>query len=433
MMKRSAIKVGERFREDYGDIDRLAESISMHGMLQSVCVDKGYNLLAGGRRIAAADKVGLKTIPARILDTADPLVARQVELEENLERKDMTWEEEVKAKADIDALMKQLHGDQADTHDRTSWSQAKTAAMVGEHPSNLGRDLDLARALKVMPELAEAKTKHEARKMLKRMSEDLAADSLRRRIESVDEDSAIKRASNHYKIGDAMEGLKEIADPSIIAFAEVDPPYGIDLAKAKWRTNSNEEISADRYTEVEAGEYGEFIRSYTKELYRVLAPHAWCVWWFGPTYHTLVQSALRDAGFEVDDIPCVWVKGYGQSKRPEIHLGRSYEPFFCCRKGHPALARPGRLNTFAFSPVAGQSKVHATERPLPMMVDIVQTFMQPGQVAIVPFLGSGVTLRALYKHGCVGWGWDKSDNAEELKGKFLAKVIDDFAEREDND
>ena len=427
------IHVGERFREDYGDVDKLAESIKQFGMLQSVCVDSDYNLLDGGRRLAAAEKAGLTTVPVRMLDTTDPLVARQVELEENLERKQMTWEEEVRAKAEIDTLMKQIHGDAQETRNKADWSQAKTAKLVGEDPANLGRDLDLARALDVIPELKQAKNKHEARKMLKRMSEDLAAAELQKRAITLDEDSHIARAARSYNIGDALEGMSKIADPSVIAFAEVDPPYGINLADAKWRTHTKEKINADAYKEIEGGEYGNFIRKTAREVYRILAPHAWCVWWFGPTHYHTVQSALRGAGFQVDDIVGIWTKGFGQSKRPEIHLGRAYEPFFICRKGHATLAKPGRLNVFDFKPVAGQNKVHATERPVELMDEIVSTFSQPGDICIVPFLGSGVTLRSIYRLGRKGWGWDLSDDAEALKGKFLTQVEEDYNTAKDEE
>ena len=77
----------------------------------------------------------------------------------------------------------------------------------------------------------------------------------------------------------------------------------------------------------------------------------------------------------------------------------------------------------------GQQKIHATERPIELMEEIIQTFTFPRQFFIVPFLGSGVTLRAGYKHEVTGVGWDKS---EKHKNRFLLQVKEDSMIRKDN-
>ena len=56
------------------------------------------------------------------------------------------------------------------------------------------------------------------------------------------------------------------------------------------------------------------------------------------------------------------------------------------------------------------------------MQEIVRTFAYPGAVCMVPFLGSGVTLQAVYKEGMLGFGWDLD---EKLKDKFLVTVAED--------
>ncbi|MEW4529798.1 ParB/RepB/Spo0J family partition protein [Maioricimonas sp. JC845] len=69
----------------------LAGSIREHGVLQPLLVrevDNGYQLVAGERRLMAARKAGLTTVPCRVVDVIDK-TACEFALEENLKRKDL--------------------------------------------------------------------------------------------------------------------------------------------------------------------------------------------------------------------------------------------------------------------------------------------------------------------------------------------------------
>lgn len=71
--------------------DELAASVAAHGVLQPVLVrptEKGYELVAGHRRFAAAQKAGLERIPAAVRDLTD-VEALEIQLIENLERSDL--------------------------------------------------------------------------------------------------------------------------------------------------------------------------------------------------------------------------------------------------------------------------------------------------------------------------------------------------------
>ena len=65
----ASITVGQRIRQDFGDIDALAASIAELGLLHPVVIDRHYKLLAGERRLRAAVKLGWTTIPATIART----------------------------------------------------------------------------------------------------------------------------------------------------------------------------------------------------------------------------------------------------------------------------------------------------------------------------------------------------------------------------
>lgn len=89
-MKVDAIAVGERRREDYGDIDGLAASIQKYGLLHPVVVDESGALVAGGRRLQAVKALGWVDVPVRSLGELTDAERDEIELEENLQRKDLT-------------------------------------------------------------------------------------------------------------------------------------------------------------------------------------------------------------------------------------------------------------------------------------------------------------------------------------------------------
>ncbi len=90
------IRVGERRREDFGDIAGLAESIRQYGLLHPIVVDDEMNLVAGERRLRACQSLGWNDIEASPLGLLTDAERREIELEENEKRKDLTPYERAK-------------------------------------------------------------------------------------------------------------------------------------------------------------------------------------------------------------------------------------------------------------------------------------------------------------------------------------------------
>lgn len=88
-----SIKIKTRVREDLGDIESLKESIRTYGLIQPIIINNKNELIAGGRRLAAARSLGYKNIEAKIVDTDDEVRCLELELEENNTRKDFTQDE----------------------------------------------------------------------------------------------------------------------------------------------------------------------------------------------------------------------------------------------------------------------------------------------------------------------------------------------------
>ena len=91
------IIVKKRIRKDMGDIASLAESLKRHGQICPVVINKKNILIAGGRRLEAAKHLGWRTINAVIFDSPGELERLEVEVEENIQRRDFNIEEVAEA------------------------------------------------------------------------------------------------------------------------------------------------------------------------------------------------------------------------------------------------------------------------------------------------------------------------------------------------
>jgi ParB family chromosome partitioning protein len=82
------IAVRKRVRKDGGDLETLKDSLRRYGLLNPVTLNTKKELIAGGRRLAAAKQLGWARIDAVIVDTADETAQLELELEENTQRLD---------------------------------------------------------------------------------------------------------------------------------------------------------------------------------------------------------------------------------------------------------------------------------------------------------------------------------------------------------
>jgi len=421
-VKLASILIGERFRKDMGDIELLVESLKEKGMIQPVTLDSNLNLLAGGRRCAAAALAGLDKIPALIRESEGPIDDLEIELIENVVRKDMTFSERALLTKRIVEMTHQKEGD----------GKSKTADMLDKSRGWITRQLQIADAIEAIPELANCKDEAEVIKKIKKAEEDIVVNELRSRqqekIERSHDSDYLKLAGSHFNVMDTFtmfqdleELQQEIPGAGTFDVIEVDPPYGIELNTTK-KGDASDEL--ERYTEVSPEEYPAFLKKLCDGLYNAASENAWVIFWYGPTWHTEVFTALSRAGFEVDDIPAIWNKGSGQTNAPDYYLARAYEPFAIARKGSPKIKKRGRSNVFDFNPVPPTEKYHPTQRPLPLMLEVLSCFAYPGAKILIPFLGSGVSLRACYALGYNGTG---ADLDSKNRDRFLLQVEKDIA------
>jgi ParB/RepB/Spo0J family partition protein len=427
------IQVGERFRNEYGDIDFLAASLKKEGIIQPLAVkdngDGSYILLAGGRRIKAAIQAEIKEVPIRVFpNNLNDLEMLNIELMENVARKDLSWAEAATLKSKIYEVQKALHGGEktSTAQDAPGFSKRDLAAMLGLSVGNVVDDINLAKALDVFPQLKEADTKSDAQKMLRRLQEELVLQEIAKREQAKTAGTpteVVKQGMiDSYIIKDFFEGVKTIPYSSI-DIVEIDPPYAIGLGDTsiKKSDDSLQGVTKD-YNEVKADQYLDFMQNLASSCYKVMSDNSWLICWFAqePWFEPLYQTFIT-AGLKGNRIPGIWYKqnSPGQCNHPDIYMANSYETFFYFRKGNPAISRQGRSNVFMYKPVGAGQKVHPTERPIEMIQEVLQVFGWAGARVLVPFLGSGNTLLAANNLSMPAFGYDLS---EQYKNAYILSV-----------
>ncbi len=326
-------------------------------------------------------------MPVVIREFVDETDSREIELIENIHRKNFTWQEEASLIAEIDKHYKEKN---------LNWSGRKTAELLDRSVQGVANALNMVKAIEVMPELAEFKTADEARKVIKKFENNMLVAELRRRQDDKVNSTgpgqtlerglkdALKLADSNYHINDVFTEMGSLRTGGMISLIECDPPYGIELNQVKGSKDSAAN-NVDSYQEVKQADYPEFVRKLATEFYRIANKDCWLVFWYGPTWHQEILTTLRDAGWIVDEIPAIWVKKQGQTLQPEKYFARCYEPFFLCRKGNPIMAERGRSNVFQFDAVPAARKYHPTERPVALIEEVLNTLMAGNHVVFVPW------------------------------------------------
>lgn len=440
-IKISQISLGNRTREDYGDYQDLAGSMKDLAVLSSFAVmeqddkDKPYLLLAGGRRLRAAEMAGIKEVPAVIFeDKLSDAERKNVELAENIHRKDLEWDERIKLMQEIHNLQVSIHGEKTSGGPNVpGWSARDTARLLNVSHGTVARDLNLANALEQLPELRASKSKDDAERVLKKTVRALVIQETAEKIEQeTSTESKIdilrKKLCKLYILApekdDPLEsGFFAYADhlqTGTFKYVSLDPPYAIG-------DEEQQEIMA-RTSAVDPGKtwmsqdlYVPMLKKALAESHRMLKDDGWLVVWFGPEpwFETTYQLII-EAGFEVRRTVGIWCKQKGFSFSPDTCLSNAYEMFYYAHKGKPKLLE-SHLNTFHHSTVPHSVRVHPTEKPIELEQELITLFCKEGDLIAVPFLGSGNMILAAANLDITACGYDI---VKSYKDSFTVKVYE---------
>lgn len=372
----------ERFRKDMGDVKELAESIAARGLLNPIILDDNNELVAGHRRLQAMQMLGWDVIPYFNKGDMTELERREVELEENIRRKAFHWLEEQKAIMEIHRLR---------TLADPNWSAESTATVIGKTGKGkaaVSEAKTIVTGVELFPEVKDAKSKRQALSWIRSMATTMNRTlDVRDAIESGEDNTT--SIIEKLVLGDSVDVIKSIPDASFHAII-TDPPFGIDYDHFK----DGKESQLTAYED--SAESYERLLTMADDLYRVLKPNGWMVWFLGMSWYERVKIRFREAGFSVDELPIIWDRSEGRThtNRPDRFFARAYDIALHCFKGTPEIVQRGKPNIIRVKPIDVSERHLTVERPPDLYAELIRRLTVKGERVADFFVGSGACLLA---------------------------------------
>lgn len=393
-----------RQRKDLGEINKMIESIRTFGQLQPIVINRNNELIAGGRRLAACMMGGFK---ARVCykDTVDPLAMREMELEENIQRKALTPSEEVLAVAELVELKQKIYGVKSPNKEG-GFSHSDAAEILGKSRTSIVEDIQLAEAIRLFPVLEDCKTKSEIKKAVKSMerakTQIEALSSYEETIKKFDEFILVNR--------DAVNYLAGIGAGTVDLFFS-DPPYGIDIHDVAMtmggETGGSVTTTSTDYDDSE--DYAKkLLENFAVESFRITKETGHALLFCAPSHFPWLSEQMKKAGWLVAPRPIVWIKREsGQNNQPEKWFSAAYEFILFARKQASVLTLQGRPDWIQCDPVLPSERTHQAEKPVLLCKELIARTCLPGQYMIDPCMGSGALIEAGFQMKMLCLGCEK--------------------------
>ncbi len=204
---------------------------------------------------------------------------------------------------------------------------------------------------------------------------------------------------------DCLHILPQLPEESV-DFILTDPPYLANYTDRDGRSIINDNNDA-------------WLKPAFVQMYRVLARDRFCISFYGWPHADRFLTAFRSAGFRIIG-HLVFPKRYTSRTR---FLRYQHECAYLLAKGNPEVpAYPiGDVIDWTYS----GNKLHPTEKPLSVLLPLVETFSAQGNLVLDPFSGSGATLHAAMSLGRAYLGIELDEHyhalsTERLKGVRLS-------------
>jgi ParB/RepB/Spo0J family partition protein len=417
------------------EVSDLISSINMHGVLQPIILKpesgpngEPYLLIAGERRLTATRALGHETIPARLFSDLSYIEAQLIELEENVRRSDLTWQEQTITIYRLHALY---------VLQNEKWTQLQTAQALNMNPGSISESLRVAREMD-NPKIRNALSLRTAYSMLSRVDERAAADAMSEILgatTSLVEDGPqakveAKPQPEEFDFADFspedIDGVvesygtpsppKPTHNPppvpsydreSIICanftqwaeayegpqfnFLHCDFPYGIDFF-------SGPQSGRDRQMEYADTEqtYWTLVKTLTLNLDKLMTPSAHLMFWLAGDidiqYKTLNHFRKFAPNWNFQTYPLVWLKSDNVGLLPDPKRGprRVYETALIASREDRLIIQ---AVANAYSGPTDKS-LHVSCKPEPMLKHFFRMFVDDNTRMLDPTCGSGASIRA---------------------------------------
>lgn len=195
-------------------------------------------------------------------------------------------------------------------------------------------------------------------------------------------------------LGNCLELLKDMSSNSI-DLCITDPPYRVITGGRNNGLNSKRPRGILSENKELMGVIPEF-REWLPEVYRVLKPRTHAYFMVNLVNLASLAYEVEAAGFQIHNL-LVWQKN---NCTPSQWYMKNCEYVIFARKGSAKWINNigGSKTVHQFDNIKG-TKVHPTEKPVPLMEFYVANSSKEGDLVLDPFMGSGATGVACLKSG----------------------------------
>jgi ParB/RepB/Spo0J family partition protein len=363
----------ERHRKELTQIEELAASISLRGLIHPVLVQRdSLELIAGERRLAACKSLGWTHVPAQFEDEADPSDLRALELEENVRRVDLTWQDNCLAILDYHRLQSTKEAD---------WSQQKTALALNMTPMDVSRKISVAEEIeRGNTKVVEAPRYSTAVGLTGRAKERSAEHAL-----ELLKTPAPQARPESIIVGDFNEWASTYDGPRF-NFIHCDFPFGVGA-------DSFDQGSASLhggYSDT-SYDYERLCNSLRTNLPRLVGDSCHLIFWFSMKRYQWTLDFLSTI-FTINPYPLLWVKSDNSGILPDPERGprQIYETAFFGSRGDRKIVRAKANAVF----LPSEKDVHMSIKPRDMLSHFFQMLVDNTTRMLDPTCGSGSSLRA---------------------------------------
>ena len=218
----------------------------------------------------------------------------------------------------------------------------------------------------------------------------------------------------HILYGDSLEGLMGI--PDLCAdLCLIDPPYfdyKTGHRKDKEGKLSQSLVQQDRADQLRTVE--ECIRVLKMDRTFWFFTNWQEAWWF--------QQRFMPRGLIRNQI--IWNKGNWTAGDLEGSFGNMYEVIFFGVKGKWKL-KGKRFNDLEDwrIPRVGTDRLHPTEKPVELYMQIIALTTEPGDLVVDPYVGSGASAEAALRLGRNFIGWDADEDYYKVSAQRVERVL----------
>lgn len=382
----------QRTEMDKKKLMELAESIRAIGQLQPIVIRRPhqnelsqveavpYVLMAGGRRLAAHMVLGMAEIKAELNESLSLIDQEVAELDENLQREGLSWQDELAARTRIHTL-RQL---QNPFH-----TKAETAEELHIDAGQVTRDLQLMALVQQDPELLKATTKASAIRQAK------FKQNTEKKLAAV-EITQLDDLRQKLVTADWLEFAKTFADKSV-PFICCDLPYAIDQFEVQsGGENHISKFDDHKDTVLPA------IEKLVPEMARIVKEDGWICLFMSYEFHGWLMDQFRKAGLTPELPAWIWNRAGSAGSWghfPELHAGNRYEMIVVINGGKAKLLKKPVENVLSFPALHSSEKTHNHQKPHELLVELISRFTVPGELVVDFCFGSGSCLAAAHDSG----------------------------------